>query len=82
LSTLSDLLLDETLGDREGSSSDSSESEDNDKTLFCFKSEFENALELVRPDPLVLWLEILAALEASNGDGKDSMLARAFFQGK
>jgi hypothetical protein len=67
--------LDEILGDRAGSSSDSSESEDNDKTLFCFKSEFENALVLVRLDPFVLWLEMLAALEASHGHGGDFMFA-------
>ena len=62
------MSLDGAFGDRTGSASESSsESDDNDSTLLCLRSEFDNTLLLVRLDVPVLRLEKLAALEDSHG---------------
>lgn len=62
------------------SSSSDSEPDDNDRTLFCFKSECDIVLEPVRLEVLVLRLETLVALEVSQGEG--ILLALTFFQEK
>ena len=79
LCALDVLSLVDSAGDLAGSRSEasSSDSEDNDKTLLCFKSEFENALVLVCRDVFVFRLEILAALESHGGL---IMLSRTCFQ--
>jgi hypothetical protein len=79
MSTLDALSLEDSTGDLTGSRSEasSSESEDSDKTLLCFRSEFENALVLVCRDVFVFRLEMLAALESHGGL---IMLSRTCFQ--
>ena len=74
------LLFSGLIGDLVGSASESSpsDSDDKDRTLLCFKSELDNTLVLVCLDVFVLRLDMLAALETSQGG--EIMLARTFFQ--
>jgi hypothetical protein len=67
------------MGDLTGSASESSpsDSDDRDRTLLCFKLELDNILVLVCLDVFVLRLDMLAALETSQGG--EIMLARTFF---
>jgi hypothetical protein len=69
------------LEDLTGSGSESpSESDDNDNTLLCFRSDLDITSALVCLDALVLRLETLAALEDSHGG--EAMCSRTFFHEK